>query len=523
MNVLKFYTELSKVFEQESQAIMLTPGNQLSAFWVDISRFTSTLLSNIDITLKGSTDIDFKEIVGTGDLYTFNDILYYKGIQQITSQQGVYYFEITDGTNTIYSNPIFFDRGQTYVIEGDGQFVEFYVKAGTFSFYAAGTETIIVNWGSEQNEYTLPQLITKTLTETTIVEIYNPQNLTEITCNDSLLYKIENIGKANNLEILDYSDTSVERIILRDNFALTEVRLSDTPFNDNARYFLGNSPLEIIEANNIGSPIQIPLHYVTFHATLKELYASGNEYSSINPSTQGGQVFVNLEIIDLSNNEFTTIPKAGLDGTSLSSPVREWIVSGNDIRATDWNSISAFVSGVTEKIDLKNNAINSYNVERILKRIAEYNTNLEGLYVDVSGASPVSGIIQGAPTDGMFYYVIEQPGENYVVGDFLNVTDGDDSGTGSIWRVDEIDGSGGIVSLSVVDYGSGYNAIENFTGGSGTNGIIEFYSARTWLVAQGVELYTNAQYPVELLPENTLLDYQTKTYLKDEEDYLTWL
>ena len=529
LNVLKFYTQLEDVYTQEIECLTLSASNYLTAFWVSLEKMTSFDLSDIDITLRGHDDIDFKTVIDATELYTSNGYLYYKGIKQLTSNlQGNYYIEITDGLSYLFSNMILFDAGQQETAEGD--YVEFYVNAGAFSFFPTGTGNLVIDWGDGTTETVAQnQLISKTILNTSIVKIYFAQRITELVCNSPLLTKIRNMENFTSLTVLDYSSTNVSWLNYPSTMTtLEEVRFSSTPLpNGSTTRPFGGNPIEIIEANSIGSHFNgtSPYYYVSCWQTLRELHATHNELERITYSDQGLNTFTELEIVNLSNNNFVEIPKVGMNytRTNLSSPIKQWIIQSNDLRGEDWSDLRVFLDKVTTKIDLKNNAFSTFTVDRTLIRIAERTLPIKDLYLDLSGASPSSGVLMGIPTDGMYYYSIVAAGENYEVGDTLTVTDGDNGGTGSSWRVETVGNSGEILSLSMIAAGSGYNAIENFTGGSGTNGIIEFYSPRVWLVYQGVELYTNALYDVELLPDYNIIDYQTKAYLKDEDYYLTWL
>lgn len=528
LNVLKFYTQLSDVYTQEMQCLTLSASNYLTAFWVSLEKMTSFDLADISITLRGCDDINFKTVIDATELYTSNGYLYYKGIKQLTSNlQGNYYIEITDGLNYLFSNVILFDAGQQETAEGD--YVEFYVNAGLFSFFPIGTGNLIIDWGDGATETVAQnQLISKTILNTSIVKIYFAQRITGLVCNSPLLTQIRNTENFTSLTVLDYSNTNILYLDYWKITTLEEVRLSNTPLPNGGttRPFAVN-PIEIIEANSIGSYFNgtTPYLYVSCWQTLRELYATHNELERITYSDQGLNTFTELEIVNLSNNNFVEVPKAGMNytRTNLSSPIEQWIIQSNNLRGEDWSDLRVFLDKVTTKIDLKNNAFSTFTVDRTLIRIAERTLSIKDLYLDLSGASPSSGVLMGIPTDGMYYYSIVAAGENYEVGDTLTVTDGDNGGTGSSWRVKTVSNSGEILTLSMISAGSGYNAIENFTGGSGTNAIIEFYSPRVWLVYQGVELYTNALHDVELLPDYNIIDYQTKAYLKDEDYYLTWL
>ena len=530
LNVLKFYTQLEDVYTQEIECLTLSASNYLTAFWVSLEKMTSFDLVDIDITLRGCDDIDFKTVIDATELYTSNGYLYYKGIKQLTSNlQGNYYIEITDGLSYLFSNMILFDAGQQETAEGD--YVEFYVNAGSFSFFPTGTGNLVIDWGDGNTETVAQnQLISKTILNTSIVKIYFAQRITELVCNSPLLTQIRNTENFTSLTLLDYSNTNVSRLDYSSITTLEEVRLSSTPLprvGTTIKVPFGGNPIEIIEANSIGSFFNgtSPYYYASCWQTLRELYATHNELERIEYSTQSLTTFTELKIVNLSNNNFVEIPKAGMNytRTNLSSPIEQWIIQSNNLRGEDWSNLRVFLDKVTTKIDLKNNAFSTFTVDRTLIRIAERTLAIKDLYLDLSGASPSSGVLMGIPTDGMYYYSIVAAGENYEVGDILTVTDGNNGGTGSSWRVETVSNSGEILALSMIAAGSGYNAIENFTGGSGTNGIIEFYSPRVWLVYQGVELYTNALYDVELLPDYNIIDYQTKAYLKDEDYYLTWL
>ena len=518
MNIIKFYDSLSDVFEQENKALLISTGNYLTAWWLDISDFFNKTFAGITITLKGCDDLDFKTIAGA-DLYISGDFLYYKGVLSIGSLQGKYYLEISDGTITRYSNVIFFDAAQNYELTGD--FTELYTSAGNINMQINGVNSISIDWGDEIVSYNLPATITKTLIQNTIARVFSPQNITEFICNSSLLNDIKLSENLLNIEKLDIADTNV-LFDFQSVRTLTYADVSRTPIPPQQRVLQPN-PIEIWIGDEIGSiGNSYPYRLYSSASSLKDISVKSNGITQIQHLLFFGSTFTKVENLDFSFNRFITTPKIGLNNANvLVSPIEDWNISNNQLKGEDFNVLSRFLGGVIEKIDLKNNAITSSQIiENILRYVAVNNNTL--LYLDISGASPVTGDLMAQPQDGIDFYHIVQGGENYIVDDVLNVTDGDTGGTGSLWRVSEVDVNGAITELSLITRGAGYNAIENFTGGTGTNGIIEFYSPRVYLTSIGMEVYTNATFDVELLPEHNILDAQTKHYLKDEEDYLTW-
>jgi len=523
LNILNFTDNYTEVIEQRNNCLLLSSNNRLTGFFVDISNFVSKDLADITITLRGCDDIDFKTVVDSNQLLTDDNYLYFKNSKPfLTTVSGIYILEVTDDANILYSYPIFFDESNNYSLTGD--LILLYVS-GNISFKLVGSGNVVVDFGNGTiSTYSLPQTISYTGT-TSIIKISNGYNITDFTCNSSNLTKIENTKNFTSLENLDVSDTSLTAFDFSQITTLESVDISGTEILtdiNTGRFTLS----EIIEFTSDEVNVNSTKLVQTLYDSCEILSIQNAGLTSISNSYYS-QYYTKLKNINLSGNRFILIPRLGLNGFNLVSPVEELILQNNDLRCDliqsvlDYEYCKPYLAGVTSKLDFKNNAIPFNYIDLILRYVYENNPNLNGLYLDLSGASPISGISMGIPSDSIWYYSINYGGLGYAVNDILNVTDGDISGSGAAYKVTEVDVNGAIVRIKVLNRGSGYNAVENFTGGSGQWADIEFYSPRVALVRAGVELYTNAIYDVELIPENAILDSLSKKYIKDT-DFLTW-
>jgi len=523
LNILNFTDNYTEVIEQRNNCLLLSSNNRLTGFFVDISNFVSKDLADITITLRGCDDIDFKTVVDSNQLLTDDNYLYFKNSKPfLTTVSGIYILEVTDDANILYSYPIFFDESNNYSLTGD--LILLYVS-GNISFKLVGSGNVVVDFGNGTiSTYSLPQTISYTGT-TSIIKISNGYNITDFTCNSSNLTQIQNTKNFTSLVNLDVSDTSLTAFDFSQITTLESVDISGTEILtdiNTGRFTLS----EIIEFTADEVNVNTTKLVQTLYDSCEILSIQNAGLTSISNS-YFSQLYTKLKNINLSGNRFILIPRLGLNGFNLVSPVEELILQNNDLRCDliqsvlDYEYCKPYLAGVTSKLDFKNNAIPFNYIDLILRYVYENNPNLNGLYLDLSGASPISGISMGIPSDSIWYYSINYGGLGYAVNDILNVTDGDISGSGAAYKVTEVDVNGAIVRIKVLNRGSGYNAVENFTGGSGQWADIEFYSPRVALVRAGVELYTNAIYDVELIPENAILDSLSKKYIKDT-DFLTW-
>jgi len=522
LNFLLFTDNLTEVFEQQRDCLLLSASNKLTGWYLEIPNFTSFNIEDIDITLKGKTDIDFKTIIQSNQLFSSNGIIYFKGsLNFTTTLSGIYYLEITDGISIIYSNAIFFSSQNSVSLGSD--YVSLYIHGNTsFSMNLKGSGNVIVDFGNGVIE-------DYDITDTTITQTYSSGDfilkmsgvnlITDFTCNNVNVYRMLNESNFLILENVDIAQTQISSFRFQDFTTLLNVDIENTLIGDinssNPSIALsGISRSDVLTLNQSNVSLVDTGDIATLRNSLEELYLNNCNLTSIVAYREDSIPYSKLEIVELSYNLFNSVPRVGLNQANvLSSPIAQWILSNNDIRYTAQNVtyLNPFIKGVTEKIDLKNNAISVSGIDLILETICEFNPNLDGLYLDLSGASPISGIPMGIPTDGIRFYNIVDGGSGYQLNDILTVTSG--SGQDAVFYVSEIGVGGVITKVTATNAGSGYYQMENFTGGSGTLGNIEFYSSRVLLVMNGVELYTNAANEVEVL-ENTILG-SGGVYVKD--------
>lgn len=508
--------------------LFVTASNSLTSWWIDISSFTTTSLGFIDVYLVGCDNINFKSIIESDQLIIVGDMLIYKGSKKLTSNvTNEYYLEITDGTNIVYSNIIFFDSSNNISLTGDNVNL-YYNTSGIATFTASGSGDITVDWGDGTIlNYTLGVDTVVSHTYSTsgnyIAAVSNASIITDFTCNEATLFKIDNTVNFELLETLNIEYSSVSEFDFSEITTLKYVYVSNTDIVSFSG--INKSDILILEADNTGATVTSTDEIATLYDTLVELSLQGNELSTIIAS-DSFRYYNELEVLNLNNNNLGAVPLVGSTGRNLASPIREWIISNNNISVgsqAEYDNLKPFLAGVTEEINLMNNSI-IYDMDTILKWIASNNTNLAGLIVNVSGQSPITGISNSTPNDGIELYEIINGGYDYEVGDNIYPTDGDEYGTGAEYVVTAVDGNGTITAISQVTSGSGYNTVElgTFITTSGYNGLIEFYSPRVYLTKEGVELYTNSDIAIYLPDENALAS--NGYFLVDEnENWITWL
>jgi hypothetical protein len=501
----KNYTDIHTEYFATQKYTSIFPKNYLAPFVADLSTLEYTDLSDITIKLIDcfETEIDFKSLATTQFILQGKKLVYMNKIALSSDLEGLYYIEISDGVNKIYSNKLLFGAITATNLSPVSPTVTL-VGATSIQIRCTETKSVTVNFGNGNIVTQNVGTSYVTFADASSANITITNNLTFI---DGLMLvnatSITDISSLTSLIEYEVSSTTILDVKLSQLTTLESLKL-ETQSLQTLNGLQNNTSITTIEIISCYTNAVISFFEESVNNELSNLVNLENikiNFTNITGVSRGFRPpnsISKLVNIDISYNKLDIIPLIGSEGysrTYLYDNLETYNVSWNnligDVRNfgldNPYNNVF-YKNGTSYNFSFNNLSVSF--VDLILEKFWLHNTKKSSLEISINGYCNLNNLPNATPTFGLYSVSIISGGTGYTVGDILTL--GGLSGSSGLIRIDEV--SSGVATLvSIYEKGSGYiDKPTLFIGGTGTGIDLNIDSLYTLLTGAGTTINYNS-------------------------------